>query len=36
VFQQFASVGAAVMKRAKERSLSRELPAFMFDQAYRT
>ena len=33
---QFAGVGAAVMKRAKERSLGRELPAFMFEQAYRT
>ena len=33
---QFAGVGAAVMKRAKERGLGKELPAFMFEQAYRT
>lgn len=33
---QFAGVGAAVMKRAKERGLGRELPGYMFEQAYRT
>ena len=33
---QFAGVGAAVMKRAKERGLGKELPAFMFEKAYRT
>jgi ornithine cyclodeaminase/alanine dehydrogenase-like protein (mu-crystallin family) len=33
---QFAGVGAAVMKRAKEHGLGRELPGFMFEQAYRT
>ncbi|HSK29960.1 MAG TPA: hypothetical protein VLA17_08360, partial [Candidatus Limnocylindria bacterium] len=33
---QFAGVGAAVMKRANERGLGRELPAFMFEEAYRT
>lgn len=33
---QFAGVGAAVMKRAKERGLGKELPAFMFEEAYRT
>ena len=33
---QFAGVGAAVMKRAKEHGLGRELPAFMFEQGYRT
>ncbi|MGZ8444539.1 MAG: ornithine cyclodeaminase family protein, partial [Candidatus Binatia bacterium] len=33
---QFAGVGAAVMQRAKERGLGKELPAFMFEKAYRT
>ncbi|MFM1815175.1 MAG: hypothetical protein RLZ98_1870 [Pseudomonadota bacterium] len=33
---QFAGVGAAVMKRARERGLGAELPAFMFEAAYRT
>jgi len=33
---QFAGVGAAVMKRAKEGGLGRELPAFMFEPGYRT
>jgi ornithine cyclodeaminase/alanine dehydrogenase-like protein (mu-crystallin family) len=33
---QFAGVGAAVMKRAREHSLGRELPAFMFEPSYRT
>jgi ornithine cyclodeaminase/alanine dehydrogenase-like protein (mu-crystallin family) len=33
---QFAGVGAAVMQRAKERGLGRELPPFMFEPAYRT
>ena len=33
---QFAGVGAAVMKRAKELGLGKELPAFMFEEAYRT
>lgn len=33
---QFAGVGAAVMRRAKERGLGRELPAYMFEAAYRT
>lgn len=33
---QFAGVGAAVMKRAKERGLGKELPSYMFEAAYRT
>lgn len=33
---QFAGVGAAVMKRAKERGAGRKLPGFMFEAAYRT
>ena len=33
---QFAGVGAAVMQRAKERSLGRELPSYLFEAAYRT
>lgn len=33
---QFAGVGAALMQRAKERGLGRELPPFMFEPAYRT
>ena len=33
---QFAGVGAAVMQRAKERGLGRELPQYMFEPAYRT
>lgn len=33
---QFAGVGAAVMKRAGERGLGRELPGFMFEPTYRT
>jgi ornithine cyclodeaminase/alanine dehydrogenase-like protein (mu-crystallin family) len=33
---QFVGVGAAVMKRAKERGLGKKLPAFMFEKAYRT
>ena len=33
---QFAGVGAAVMQRAKERGLERELPSYLFEAAYRT
>ena len=33
---QFAGVGAAVMQRAKERGLGRELPSYLFEAAYRT
>ena len=33
---QFAGVGAAVMQRAKERRLGRELPSYLFEAAYRT
>lgn len=33
---QFAGVGAAVMKRARERGLGAELPAFMFEKPYQT
>ena len=33
---QCAGVGAAVMQRAKERGLGRELPSYLFEAAYRT
>jgi alanine dehydrogenase len=33
---QFAGLGAAVMQRAKERGLGRELPSYLFEAAYRT
>ena len=33
---QFAGVGATLIKRAKERGLGKELPAFMFEEGYRT